>query len=558
MERLIKETRLNLAVQAKKKDPKLSYRKLHSMYNVPISTLSDRYNGKSSRADTIPKSRNLTLTEEKSIVERILDLDSRAFPVRLQHVEDMANILLAQRVMKRVGVNWASNFIRRQKKLKTRLNRKIDYQRVLCEDPAVFRKWFDLVRDTIAKYGIAEEDIYNFDETGFLMGLLAASGMVITSAERRGRPRQAQQGNREWSTVIQAVNSQGWALPPFIILAGKNHLGAWFRDSPMPRDWRFAVSENGWTTNELGVEWIKHFDQHTRTRTKGVKRLLILDGHESHHSVEFEEYCKNNDIITLCMPAHSSHRLQPLDLTCFSVLKRAYSKYLEGLMRRYVTHIAKEDFLAGLYDAFKAAMSTDNIKSGFEKAGLVPFDPQNVLGELEKYPLVPTPTVSPLSDVPNNAPIISPPTKTPRNIKEVTKRARYLQRKIKNHHSSSPTKMLDSVNLLLEGTTLVLHEATLLREEVAQLRETNHVLSKRRRTKNKRLQEGGILTVGEGQALLAEKEGGGQQSGSTVAEGSRRKRVEPKERKCGVCGKPGHNARTCQEVIETSSEEESD
>ena len=131
------------------------------------------------------------------IVERILDLDSQAFLVRLQHVKDMANLLLGQRVAERVGVNWASNFVRRQKKLKTRLNRKINYQRVLCEDPAVFQKWFDLIRDTIAKYGIAEEDIYNFDETGFLMGLLAASGMVITSAERRGRPRQAQQKNRE-------------------------------------------------------------------------------------------------------------------------------------------------------------------------------------------------------------------------------------------------------------------------------------------------------------------------------------------------------------------------
>ena len=149
------------------------------------------------------------------------------------------------------------------------------------------------------------------------MGLLAASGMVITSAERRGRPRQAQQGNREWATVIQAVNSQGWALPPFIILAGKNHLGTWFRDNPMPRDWRIGTSSNGWTTNELGLEWIKHFDKHTRTRTKGAKRLLILDGHESHHSVEFEEYCQNNDIITLCMPAHSSHRLQPLDVPVF-------------------------------------------------------------------------------------------------------------------------------------------------------------------------------------------------------------------------------------------------
>ena len=197
--------------------------------------------------------------------------------------------------------------------------------------------------------------------------------MVIINVKQRRRPKQAQQGNREWTTVIQAVNSQGWALPPFIILAGKNHLGAWFRDNPMPRDWKLSISENGWTTNYLGLEWIKHFDQHTRTRTKGVKRLLILDGHESHHSVAFEEYCQNNDIITLCMPAHSSHRLQPLDVSCFSVLKRAYSLYIENLMRRHQTHIAKEDFLAGFLEAFQAAITSDNIRSGFAKAGLIPF-----------------------------------------------------------------------------------------------------------------------------------------------------------------------------------------
>ena len=553
MERLTKEVRINLAIQAKKNNSKLSFKKLAFTYQIADATLRNRYNGKCARSDTIPNSRKLTPTEEKAIVERILDLDSRAFPVRLQHVEDMANLLLAQRVAERVGINWASNFVRRQKKLKTRLNRKIDYQRVLCEDPAAFQKWFDLVRDTVAKYGIAEEDIYNFDETGFLMGLLAASGMVITSTERRGRPRQAQQGNREWATVIQAVNSQGWALPPFIILAGKNHLGTWFRDNPMPRDWRIGTSSNGWTTNELGLEWIKHFDKHTRTRTKGAKRLLILDGHESHHSVEFEEYCQNNDIITLCMPAHSSHRLQPLDVSYFSVLKRAYSLYIENLMRRHQTHIAKEDFLAGFYDAFQTAMTADNVKSGFAKAGLVPFDPQNVLGELESH-LVPTPTVSPLSA----ASSLSLPTKTPRNINEATRQSRYLQRKIKNHQSSSPTKLVEALDLLTKGTLQMAHENTLLKKEVALLRETNHILSKRRKTKNKRLQEGGTLTVQEGQDLLAEKEGSGEQSQSTAAGGGRRKRVETKGRRCGVCGKPGHNARTCQEVEETSSEEESD
>ena len=97
-----------------------------------------------------------------------------------------------------------------------------------------------------------------------------------------------------------------------------------------------------------------------------------------------------------------------------------------------------------------------------------------------------------------------------------------------------------------------------MRKKNAILRETNYKLSKRRKTKNKRLQEGGVLTVEEGQVLLAEKESNGEQSQLTTAKGGRRKRVETRERKCGICGKPGHNARTCQEVEMTSSSEQSD
>jgi hypothetical protein len=46
-------------------------------------------------------------------------------------------------------------------------NRKFDNQRVQYEDPKLISLWFKLVGDTIAKYGIIEEDIFNFDETSF-------------------------------------------------------------------------------------------------------------------------------------------------------------------------------------------------------------------------------------------------------------------------------------------------------------------------------------------------------------------------------------------------------
>ncbi|KAK4127980.1 DDE-domain-containing protein [Parathielavia appendiculata] len=76
------------------------------------------------------------------------------------------------------------------------------------------------------------------------------------------------------------------------ILAAQYHLANWYTECNLPTDWRIATTDNGCTTNAVGLEWIKHFDYHTARRTKGKYRLLILDGYESHHSTEFELYCQ--------------------------------------------------------------------------------------------------------------------------------------------------------------------------------------------------------------------------------------------------------------------------
>ncbi|KAK7928782.1 hypothetical protein PG985_005780 [Apiospora marii] len=435
METKNKEDGLNLALQALQKDPKLRVRKAAAIYHVPESTLRSRRRGIQPQSEISANSRKLTNLEEEAIINYSVDLDTRSFPPRLSGVEDMANRLLGARDAGRVGVNWASNFVRRQPDLRTRFNRRIDYQRVLFEDPDAYRAWFTLVRNTSSKYGIQEEDIYNFDETGFLMGQIS-SEMVVTTSDRRGRPRAVQQGSREWVTVIQGVGSSGYAIPPYIIFAGKTHLSSWYENSPLPKDWVIAITKNGWTTNERGEDWIRHFNQHTRSRTKGRYRLLVLDGHESHHSTAFELYCKENSIITLCMPAHSSHKLQPLDVGCFRALKRSYGKEIEDLMRAHITHISKEDFLPAFLKAFLATFTVSNIQGGFRGTGLVPYHPDHVISQLDVKLRTPTPPGT-SSGLP-----IPWESKTPNNPIEAQSQTEYVRNRIVRHQNSSPTSIL--------------------------------------------------------------------------------------------------------------------
>jgi len=100
-----KEAQLLLAIQAIQNTPKLSIRRAAATYNVSHTTLRARLNGRQTRRDTIPKSQKLTELEEIAIVQRVIELDSQAFPPRLSAVEDMANRLLRDRDTACVGKN---------------------------------------------------------------------------------------------------------------------------------------------------------------------------------------------------------------------------------------------------------------------------------------------------------------------------------------------------------------------------------------------------------------------------------------------------------------------
>jgi hypothetical protein len=82
---------------------------------------------------------------------------------------------------------------------------KKDYQRAKIEDPKVASGWLSLFQNYKAKHGILDDNIYNFDEAGFLMGIIFA-GMVVTTSDHSKRPSLAQLGNCEWATVIQGIN----------------------------------------------------------------------------------------------------------------------------------------------------------------------------------------------------------------------------------------------------------------------------------------------------------------------------------------------------------------
>ena len=93
----------------------------------------------------------------------------------------------------------------------------------------------------------------------------------------------------------------------------------------------FRHLKDGWTLTDILVKYWKHFIQHVKPSVTN-KCLVILDGHSSHKSLAAVTLAKENYITMVTIPPHTSHRLQPLDVSFFGPLKSRYNRELDKWM----------------------------------------------------------------------------------------------------------------------------------------------------------------------------------------------------------------------------------
>ena len=103
--------------------------------------------------------------------------------------------------------------------------------------------------------------------------------------------------------------------------------------------------------------------------------LLIIDGHKSHMTLDLIDLARDNNVVLYCLPPHTTHALQPLDVSVFRSLKSHFSRSLRATYfakRDFV--VSKRDFARVVKEPFEKAFSMSNIKSGFMKCGIFPFN----------------------------------------------------------------------------------------------------------------------------------------------------------------------------------------
>lgn len=120
------------------------------------------------------------------------------------------------------------------------------------------------------RYRITAENMYNFDEKRFMIGVGQAVKRILTREELRSGEiiGASQDRNREWVSLLAAIFALANVVPPALIYQGDS---GDLRDSRVDdlgnETVHFAATPTGWSCNKIRQQWLKTvFDLYTKKK----------------------------------------------------------------------------------------------------------------------------------------------------------------------------------------------------------------------------------------------------------------------------------------------------
>ncbi|RYN15563.1 hypothetical protein AA0115_g12988, partial [Alternaria tenuissima] len=363
------------------------YQQLAKKYGVNRCTLARRHKGLTEAYGV--KHLSFHPQHETELVRYIDTLTERRLPPTREMIQRFASDLAG----KAVSETWVSRFLHRHPNhLISGYSKGMSKLRCKADSGAKYSLYFKLLHEKMEEYNVQPTHIFNMDEKGFQLGRIGRTKRIFSKArwDKKGVRQPLEDGSSEWITVVACICSDGSVLSPSLIFKAANGAiqTSWVDAIQAGNHSVFTTSSpSGWSNNDIGLHWLKEvFERETRRYASTGYRLLLLDGHGSHVTMKFIEYCNDHKILLAVYPPHATHTLQPLDVVMFKPLANAYSTELTQYLQdsQGLLNITKGDFFPLFWRSWTKVFKPPLIKRSFEATGIHPPNSAVVLDKFAK------------------------------------------------------------------------------------------------------------------------------------------------------------------------------
>ena len=349
--------------------------------------------------------------------------------------------------------------------------------------------------------GIADEDVWNMDETGFRTGCGRAHWVITLDPDKPMLL--TDPDNREYITSVESISGGGKTIPPMLILCGILILEKWAEENDLDEDILLATSPTGYSNDELALQWLEHFEIHSRKSQVGVWRLLILDGYGSHLTYEFYEYAQKHRIELFRLPPHSTHLTQPLDVGCFQPFKHYHAEAIDNAMRSGEGDFGKLEFLAKFQTMRTKTFKKSTIQSAFRNTGLIPYNPEVVLQKVRALPRSTRTVTPPPPDSTNE--MTSVCTTTPHRPHEIKNQAHTLINSMKRDQRLVHPKFQPYLDRFIRGSVTNSLRCSIAERDLEITHREAIARAARKKLTGRVAQKGGVITVRDVRAKVTKR-----------------------------------------------------
>ena len=266
----------------------------------------------------------------------------------------------------------------------------VEDQRITAINPSTVSEHIARIQAALDRYGIRDPRfIFNTDQSGSSFKRMCGRSLRKGYGKKDKKLQQAcirPRGQLDRVTVMPFISASGKAYKPVIVFPGiqphYRKVRGQYQDlqSVLPECY-LNYRETPGADSAIVLDWAKNVLEETRDlRKRGQYLLLILDGYSAHIQFNTLSLFRQNRVIVVALPAHSSHRLQPLDVSVFS----AYKSYMEAEMHQASSvRSVLSAFEIGsiISNAFGKCMTISNMRSGFMRCGI--WDPKTSSTNIE-------------------------------------------------------------------------------------------------------------------------------------------------------------------------------
>jgi DDE superfamily endonuclease len=360
-----------------------NFSEISRKYFIPHSTLTRHYNQENSegRNGIRQMGRAPVFSQEVAelLVHRILQLEERMMGINITMLKnaafDLAELLgishSFNQQIRSAGDKWYYNFLSRfTDLLSLRRPQAVSIARLKGFNRQAVDSFFEIYGPLMADNGITGASLYNMDESGYSIVQNRCCQVIARKGKKRiGAIACGERGVN--TTAVVCMSPSGFAIPPMLIFKGTRLVSG----AGAPEGSLVRMAETGYINSNLFYEWMLHFIQYSRA-SKSAKVLLLLDGHSSHTmSLRALTLADDNGVIIMSLPAHSTHRMQPLDVGLFKSLNLKYANELESWLRKNPGKVVSQATFCELFRlAYDASKKEPTAANSFRATGMWPVN----------------------------------------------------------------------------------------------------------------------------------------------------------------------------------------